>query len=73
MLIGSARLPIGFYLGTRPMGCSLTPEPAQAADTQEDQGCQECQAQQGAQDDASDGPGAQGGFWKRQRVAGQRT
>lgn len=70
-LIGSARPPIGFYLGTLPGGGSLTPEPAQAADTQEDKRCQERQAQEGAQDDASDGPGAQGGVWKRQSEAGQ--
>lgn len=39
----------------------VSPEPAQAAYAQVEKCCQERQAQKGAQDDASNGPGAQGG------------
>lgn len=45
---------------------SPSPDAAQAADAQQGERCQERQAQKGAQDDASDGRGAQSGAWRGQ-------
>lgn len=64
------RVQPALVLGTLSSGPSLTPEPAQAAYAQVEKCCQERQAQKGAQDDASNGPGAQGGTWKRQSDEG---
>ena len=40
-----SQVPMGLFLGALPVGPSLTPKAAQAADAQEEKCCQERQAQ----------------------------